>query len=252
MHSILKKRPHIPPEMKSIISEVRRDLIILAAVGALDVFVICVLLWGWEEFSIGLGVVLALIFFLAAADRGRVLTKKPRSLHLVKARTWAYVLHAALPIGPFIARRLLTRLHRPELVSYAVAEDPAFGGLPTEEILVLTRLRSSFLSLRSIGWVLIIMAILAAIAIPGLSDIQMRKHALNGIIPVMVLGFTYVLMGIICRWLLRRPTRKRLAAVRIISLVLLFFPPFGTWAGGQALFLVNSRLADRVCKIDIS
>lgn len=249
--NILKteSRISVPPEIKSILLGARRDFAILAATGALNIIAIFTILF--ENPGTWIGLVVAAVFFLAIADVGRVPTKKPRSIHLGKARTWAYLLHITVPTGPFVAPRLIESLRRPELVSYAVAEDPNLGTLNGEGIIALTLVRRSLTSLRSIGGVLLIIVILMAIVFLA-SDYSATHFTSPGIfneagITLFILSafaLFYILAGAIGLRLIRTPSRQRFATLRIVSLVLLLFIPFGTWTGGLILFLINPKRTD--------
>lgn len=244
-----KSRISVPPEIKPIILAARRDFAILGATGALNTIAIFTILF--EKPGTWIGIVVAVVVFLTIADMGRVLTKKPRSIHLSKARTWAYLLHITVPIGPFVAPRLIETLRLPELVSYAVAEDPIFGTLTDEGIIDLTIIKRSLTSLRSIGGVLLIIVIVLAIVFL-VSDYSATHFKSPGIfneasITLFILftfAFFYILVSTIGLRLIRSPSRQDIATLRTISLVLLLFLPFGTWTGGLTLFLINPKRAD--------
>ena len=245
----IESKISVPPEIKPIILAARRDFAILAATGALNIIAIFAILF--ENPGTWIGLFVAPVFFLAIADMGRVLTKKPRSIHLGKARTWAYLLHITVPVGPFVAPRLIETLRKPELVSYAVAEDPNLGTLNGEGIIVLTLVRRSLTSLRSIGGVLLIIVILMAIVFM-VSDYSVTHFTSPGIFNeagitlflLFAFALFYILAGTIGLRLIRTPSRQRLATLRTISLVLLLFLPFGTWTGGLTLFLISPKRTD--------
>lgn len=239
----------MPESVQPLVRAARRDLLLAAACLALDLAIAGFFLGRHAGLVIGAGAGLLAALYLA--DWGRHLGGKRAAAALLALRGWSALLVIAVPLGPWLAMRLRATLRQPALVAWAMSGQLLGGRLKAADALAIEEARTSLRSLRAVGWSLVGLTVLAAIALPGMAP-ELRDNAVPLLLAILAVGAATVLGGVLASLLLGRITAARLKAARVVALIILPLAPFGTAAAVTVLRRINAGLIARVAAQETS
>jgi hypothetical protein len=178
------------------------------------------------------GGIAGIVLLVVTHEWGAKLDHKPRGLHLVKARTGAALLLLVVPLGTAVALPLLRRLRDPLLVKHAVANHPEYGTVSDEQLIATIRARSAFVTLRTTGILLLVLAPLLAFVALDVWKLWIVTAA------AAIAGVVQLTAGISGLRKMQGGAADAGSRLRTLAWVVAALIPFGTYAAWSAHRLI--------------